>query len=103
TASRLGEGRLFRRRRFPAKLLYPLKREWLAKPAAANFVLIGQRSPTGKARIAPTEPAKVRRALLSSQVIGLGLAQMREHMLRVESLPELAQIAASRLRETIRL
>lgn len=94
--------RVFRRKLFPEKLLIPFDLSRVGKPARVDWVLVG----VGGA-------ASVRRSFFSkfaaflvlfdSCVIGRGLAQMAEYLLRVDSLWKLPKTALQRLFSVILL
>jgi hypothetical protein len=96
------EGRPFRRRIFAEKMLFPIPRGRVAGPAHLGAILLG-RPAAGQPRIVRASRWAVFRVLFVEMVIGSGLAQMAEHMLRANAVHRLALIAGSRLREAIRL
>jgi len=83
-----GGGRLFERKIYPAKLLFPIPSERIAGPVRISRVVLER-------------PRLIR--WFSSVVAGLGLAQMSEHMLRFDSPLRLARIALRRLAAATRL
>lgn len=93
-----GAARVFKRKVFPAKSLFPVAHGRVAEAAPVDVLLsgvTGARAP----RIEACSKAAAFECLLKYMVVGIGVAQMREHMLRVAAAPALAMIAASRLRE----
>jgi hypothetical protein len=88
--------RLFLRRLFPAKTLIAIDPKKIAKPAKIDFLICG-RLQSGSPRITPSNKLVALFYLLHSMVIGIGVAQMSEHMLRLNSLTRLFNIAFSRL------
>jgi hypothetical protein len=100
----LGEaGRPFPRRLYPTKLLYPLPSTRIAPPSRAAFVLIGGARRHAQARAIPIGPFRAFWGIFWSMAIGVGVAQMREHLVRIDNLSRLATIFFSRVRETLRL
>ncbi|MCM2276998.1 MAG: hypothetical protein NDJ89_02865 [Oligoflexia bacterium] len=83
------KGRIFNRRLFPSKHLFPIDRDRVASPARITGVELrpGTRS----------SGVSLFFSLIPPLVIGLGLTQMAEHMLRLDTLPRLIRIASSRL------
>jgi hypothetical protein len=105
-ARRLGirdSDRLFERKVFRAKQVHPVPRERIAAPARASFVLIGRPSPDGTPRLLDARRATVLARLFKEMVVGVGLAQMAEHMIRIPGVFGLARIAFSRLRTALGL
>ncbi len=77
------EGRAFRRRLFATKLLFPIPATRVSGPVRISRIYL---------------PRNGWLTLFRSLVIGEGLAQMSEHMLRLGSIFRLSAIAYSRLR-----
>jgi hypothetical protein len=98
-----GPGRHFERKLFGTKQVHPIPHERIAAPARATFVLIGKISPQGQPRFRKATRAEVLTRLLKEMVVGIGLAQMAEQMIRVPGVLGLGRIAFSRLRTALRL
>jgi hypothetical protein len=97
-------GRIFPRRRFPAaKELFPLEASMIGKPARPAFLIVGGLKRAPRAAITPVPRRAALFELLVSLVIGYGVAQMKEHLLRLDNLPSLVRIAFSRLAAAVRL
>ncbi|MGZ6371573.1 MAG: hypothetical protein ACXWPM_12525, partial [Bdellovibrionota bacterium] len=75
------EARLFRRKIYAAKQLFPIARSQTAASAPVSFVLIGV--PGISPSVASVSKWRIFRALFLNAVVGLGLAQMSEHFLRL--------------------
>lgn len=88
-------GRIFKRRLFQEKVLFTFTRERIAQPTPVRKLLVE--------RDGDSPWVKKTGVLISTMVIGLGLAQMAEHMLRLHSILGLCGIAASRLLEARRV
>ncbi|HEX4923533.1 MAG TPA: hypothetical protein VFV50_05585 [Bdellovibrionales bacterium] len=97
-----GGTRLFKRKIFPEKLLFPVRSERVAAPAPVGLLLRGLTAAKAP-RIEPCSKPAALEGLLKYMVVGFGVAQMREYMLRLPSAGRLAAIAASRLREAWRV
>lgn len=94
--------RLFKRKRFPSKFVFsvPLHKVSEARPLEA--VLIGKRW-KGPSSIKKISFIKSLAPLLRSIVVGEGLAQMSEFMLRGNNIANILRIAFSRLTEAVRI
>lgn len=92
-------GRRFSRKLFPEKLLFSFPREKVAEPGALDFILVGRRKalPAIYADDSAVTKTAAFSALFQSGVVGLGLAQMSEYMIRADSLWKLPQIGMQRL------
>jgi hypothetical protein len=97
------EGRIFQRRRFPAKMLFALDAHRVGRASEPAFLLLGSRRRAAEARIRGASRFLAWAELTRSLVVGIGIAQMREHLLRLENLPVLARVFLSRLRAATRL
>jgi hypothetical protein len=92
-------GRPFRRRQYREKRLFPVSRDRVAAPGAVTTLLIGRRAQTGSpARWVECSRAEAAQELARSLVVGVGLAQMTEHLLRFNELGGLSRIAMSRVK-----
>ena len=92
----------FKRLIFPTKRLYPWSPAQLAtEPRAVEKIFFGARAKTPRLEPLPRFAAAPELAL--SLVVGWGLAQMSEHMLRPLAAARLAKISASRACEAYRL
>jgi hypothetical protein len=89
------QGRPFQRRLYPTKWLFAIERSRVAVPAKINTVMVFK--PGVFPRI------KVFYILWLSIVVGYGLPQMAEHMLRAHSAARLIRIGFSRLWTALRL
>ncbi len=92
--------RIFKRRIYPEKALIPIERNLVATPTAASCVMYGKcshRKPT----IRRTNRPSLGIQLFFSLVVGLGLCQMSELMLRPGNLIRLLKITTSRFREML--
>jgi hypothetical protein len=90
-----GEGELFIRQSFGAKVLHPFPARRLAESGPVDVIMIGR--PGARApRIVPRSRLTVSVDLFGAVVVGLGLAQMSEWMLRLSALPRLISIACRR-------
>lgn len=102
----LPSGRAFVRQNFPTKLLYPISSDQVPQPAKADVILIGLKGKAGLENHSKFKKVSRRSAffhLFKAVVVGDGIAQMAEHMLRLRNLPALVLIAVSRLRALISL
>ncbi|MGZ3688364.1 MAG: hypothetical protein ACXVBW_08700, partial [Bdellovibrionota bacterium] len=95
------EARLFRRKIYAAKQLFPIARSQTAASAPVSFVLIGV--PGISPSVASVSKWRIFRALFLNAVVGLGLAQMSEHFLRLPGALRVLRIAWSRLSMTMTL
>jgi len=95
------EGYLFSRKNYSPKLRFPWASSQIAKPIPVSVVLCGERSTPHQIR--PCHGIQTIKALSSSMVLGLGLAQMKEYMLRISSIHTLSKIASMRAREAFRI
>ncbi|MEQ1875987.1 MAG: hypothetical protein ABL958_05030 [Bdellovibrionia bacterium] len=91
--------RIFRRKDFPNKVLFPVAPRRVADPMRVETILLGR---DGE-RPAFEEAGKMKTVdgLFRNMVVGLGLAQMREFMIRRGNAGSLFKIATSRLHEAI--
>lgn len=90
-------GRIYERKLFGAKLLYPFPEKSLATSGPIDLLLIGVRSNGQQPAIHRRRRWQVIPQLFSSLVIGFGLAQMAEWMLRTPALARLIVIALRRV------
>lgn len=90
--------RKFPRKIYPTKVLFEIPATKVMGSAKLNYVFIGVKS-SASARIEPTTRARVYFELFKSLVVGIGLAQMGEHLLRLNRIPALLKVAFSRHRE----
>jgi hypothetical protein len=106
-ALKMEAGRVFERKLFDAKELFPFPADRKASPAPVRHILIGGRSQVssgagGRARIVKISRTRALPSLIDGMVVGRGVPQMAEFMLRTTALASLSMIAASRLKEAIR-
>lgn len=95
-------GRAFRRKVFPEKWLFPFLDQEVASSLPVHTVLIGSRSSAESApRICSSSRWRVFWGLFETMVIGRGVPQMAEYMLRFN--PRLIAIFFSRLKEALRI
>lgn len=80
--------RIFKRRIFPEKILLPIPDSRVAGSARAQFLILS---------------AQGRLRLIFEIVLGWGVPQFAEYMIRLDNLPQLAGIALSRLSMALRL
>jgi hypothetical protein len=88
-------GRVFKRRLFQEKVLFAFARDRIAEPAPVRKLLVK--------RDEDSAWLKKIGVFTMAMVVGLGLAQMAEHMLRLHSISGLVGIAFSRLSEAVRV
>lgn len=93
--------RRFKRRGYGEKSLYAFAPDKVAKPSPIDFVMIGKIASTPAIERAST--ARVMSGLIDAMVVGRGVAQMAEHMLRPSNTLSLLAIGASRLQTAARL
>lgn len=105
TASAIGidtsEGYLFSRRSYRPKLRFPWKKNQIARPISVEFIINGRES--SSISISECHRLHTLKTLSLSMITGIGLAQMKEHMLRVSTLGSLMGIACSRTKEAIKV
>ena len=89
---------LFRRRLFPAKAIFHQPIEQIAKPNCLRVILIGKPAGNESPSLAPAGFLTTFCSLLKALVLGIGLCQMAEHMLRLNNLMKLSMIFFSRLK-----
>lgn len=89
--------RVFKRKNFPHKVLFPIATERVGKPMAVDRVLIGRGD--RNASIEKVGKLSMVDGLFKNMVVGLGIAQMREFMIRADNGTSLFKIASSRLHE----
>jgi len=82
------------RKLYGEKILIPISREQIAEPKSVNFILVPSHINSRWSAI---------KYLGSSMVVGYGLAQMKEHMLRVHLIRSFGKISVSRARESMNL
>lgn len=82
------EGRRFERRLYPAKLLFPIPFDRIAQPVRISRLILNR-------------PRVI--LWFANVVVGLGLVQMTEHMLRFDALFRLVEIALRRLGAAVKL
>ena len=98
-----GSSREFKRLSFPTKRLFPWEPDWIARePRRVAKLLVGVRS-SEEAAVEPLSRAGAVPGLAAYCVVGWGLSQMAEHMLRPRAAARLVAIACSRAREACRL
>jgi hypothetical protein len=95
--------RVFKRRLYPAKALYPIPVERVAEKAGISFVVVGGEPSATVPGIRRCSKIKVFIYLLESMVVGAGIAQIAEHMIRLDSVFSLIRIAFSRLFTSFRV
>ncbi len=96
----LKQCRMFRRTVFPEKLLFPVDLSRIASTSPVGFLLVGVLGASAARMETSGSIWKIPQVVLS-MVMGLGLCQMAEHMLRVDNVIRIIRIAFSRLREGI--
>jgi hypothetical protein len=94
-----GEARLFQRKGYTSKYLLPIPLERVATPAPLQKVFYGVRPKELLWRAFGVEKL----SLCVDVVLGLGLPQMAEHMLRFDTLPRLMRFAIARIRVCYRM
>jgi hypothetical protein len=106
TARALGlktsSARFFRRKMFPEKALFPIARSTVAAEGPVDVLFLEKRGRKNAPRVFETGCFERLRFLISF-VMGLGLAQMAEHMVRSDNVWGLARIALSRLKTGVGL
>jgi hypothetical protein len=90
-------GRLFKRKIFDDKILFPLPANQTAPAARIQAILIGRLNLSGIPKVRRASRLRVFAGLMHSLVVGIGVPQMREFMLR--PAPALLAIFFSRLRQ----
>jgi hypothetical protein len=86
--------RQFKRKIYPTKALFEIPRDTVAEPSPLRFFFLGTPGRVTQARhLRVFEKAK----FIIIFVMGLGLPQMAEHMLRADNIVSLGRIAVSRL------
>jgi hypothetical protein len=93
----LGAGEIYVQRNWRSKTLFPFPTGGTAVETAAHFILRGELQPSGGPEIVRAGRWRLGPGLSADLVVGLGLAQMAEWMLRGNALPRLAWIAFRRL------
>lgn len=96
----LSEGRRFQRFSFQEKLLFSIPADRIATAAPLSFVCVAYEGGSG-AKLEKCSRSRVLSSLIESLVIGHGVPQMAEYMLRQETLPKLPAIAWSRLKTAL--
>ncbi len=94
-----GEGRPFKRRQYREKRLFEIPAARVAPVLPIRTIVVGR--PGGRAVLREGSRLEALGELGRSLVVGAGVAQMAEHLLRAEGLPGLAAIAASRARASV--
>ena len=94
--------RVFKRKIFPAKVLTPISNHRISVPNQLSVLLLVRRG-NGLSKVDSANPVVLGFNLFLSLVIGLGLCQMSEHMLRANNIVRLFRIGFSRFREAMRL
>ena len=94
----LDPGELLVQNRYRDKVLLPFPIARIAESGFADSVLIGVPSKEPEPHISPVSVWRILPILFLNLVIGLGLAQMAEWMLRVHGVPRLIRIALMRTR-----
>jgi hypothetical protein len=91
--------RVFARRRYGVKSLFPIPVNRVAKAKPLNLILIGRKMGRERSHPGIRRCSRLRGliGLWESMVVGLGVAQISEHMLRFDSVFDLLGIAFSRL------
>jgi hypothetical protein len=97
------QGRPFPRRLFPAKQLFALELSRIGRPVKPEFVILGSSDRAPRATIRPIARWFVFEQVFDCMAVGLGVAQMREHMIRLDNLGSLARIFVSRVIAAARL
>jgi hypothetical protein len=95
--------RVFKRRRYAEKILYPIPTEKVAKSSRLSFIIVGGTFNRENPAIRPCSKPRVFMTLMSSMVLGLGVAQISELMLRADFVLPLIRIAFSRLFAALRI
>lgn len=95
--------RLFKRRIFPEKLLYGIDPDRVANSMPISFAIAGRLGNGDQPRISPANGMRIFGALASQLVVGLGVPQMAEFMLRSDFVPRLPGVALSRLWASVQL
>jgi hypothetical protein len=86
--------RKFKRKIYPTKALFEISRDSVAAPSPLRFLFVGVSGNLTQARaLRAFEKSK----FIIAFVMGLGLPQMAEHMVRADNFLSLARIAWSRL------
>lgn len=92
----LGEGELLTQKRYRDKTLLPFPVKRLAAPGPVNLIFVAVPARSDEPRIVRRTRVSLLPALFASLVVGLGLAQMAEWMLRAHALPRLIEISLRR-------
>ncbi len=94
---------IFKRKIYPEKILIPWNDSEVDSPRRLDGILVGKFIDpiNGKPQISPAGQTLGLRGLVHSMVVGIGVAQMAEHMLRLNALGGLSRIGASRAKEAV--
>jgi hypothetical protein len=95
-------GRPFERQGLGEKWLFPFPSDRLAVHGPVNALWVGRVSQSGP-RVQRITRTRAARELFCSLVVGVGLAQMAEWMLRLQAIPQLFAIANRRFFTMLRL
>jgi hypothetical protein len=93
----------FKRKLYSEKLTFNIPPSRIAEPRPIAQLLIGRMVLDSVPEICPINRIRASFAILRSLVVGIGLTQMKEHMLGWHSIPRLVQIFFSRLQEARKL
>lgn len=95
--------RQFKRKVYPTKALFEIPRESVAEPAPLRLFFIGVPANSGQiAQVRPLRSGEKAKFIIAF-VMGLGLPQMAEHMLRAGNVFSLVGIAFSRFKTALSL
>lgn len=96
------EGRIFNRSHFQSKLTYAIPETRVPGPAKPDYLLAGQIN-LGNPRISSANRLLGIGSLLHSMVIGIGVPQMREYLVRTATLLRLPKLALHRFKAAIQV
>jgi hypothetical protein len=100
----LEHSRIFARQVFPPKLLFDIPSESIATSAPLDFMILGTVDASGQPpEFYPVSRLQILIRLLPGLVLGIGMAQMAEHMVRLSPEFRLPRIAWKRLRLALAL
>jgi hypothetical protein len=97
------ETRSFKRKNYSEKRTFSFPKSSVASPMKLEHIIFGKITPGAKPRIVSKGRASTFLGLMHSLVIGIGLTQMKEHMLGIEAIPRLIRTFFSRFVECIKL
>jgi hypothetical protein len=99
----VSDARQFKRKIYPTKALFEIPRDLVAQPAPLRYFFFGICGSPGQFTHARPLRAREKLKFIFAFVMGLGLPQMAEHMLRTGNVFNLAKIALSRFKTALTL